>query len=508
MITSFKILKSLSQKPLFLSYPYYNITASKPIRPIYARLGGETNLLKVLDIFDAKVRKDPALKPYFANTELPKILEHQRKTLKIVFGDPSGYTSRDIKSFHSTMHIKDKDWDLYIGHLRESLTQINIDKSDINEALNGLEKYHKIVVEKTIFEKLNNSTQLVRDVVNTLYDKMLTDKETRDFFLGVNLSTVKEHETQYLINLMNGNVPYQGKDVRIAHKSMDLNDRHFYIYKKHINDALRFHKVDSDIIDNVLYLLEQKRTDILNRKTPYEMLGGEIAVRQIVERMYEIIPTHPLLKNYFEEANIPNIIKEQSKFISSILGGPSYIGKDMKKIHGKMNLADSHFDAFKGCFERVLNELHLTPVDIRDCTYAFERHRREVCSISLFELLGGEPSVQRIALTLSKKIRNSNLLKKFYAYGDDDEINATLRSELMHALGGPLSFRERDIKSAHVGMFLKQEHFNEYKSLIFDAMKENGVVDNLIVQVVRILENKAFLIIDKSADEKSKQKII
>lgn len=155
------------------------------------------------------------------------------------------------------------------------INSIEIDKEAANEALANLEKFQKLIVEKPIFEKLGKSVALIRDVVNTLYDKLLTDKETRDFFLGVDLSRVKEHETQYLVNLIGGKEKYQGKEIRIAHKTMDLNDRHFYIYKKHINDALRFHKIDTVLIDEILFLIEKKRNEILNTKSNYEVVGGE-----------------------------------------------------------------------------------------------------------------------------------------------------------------------------------------------------------------------------------------
>lgn len=348
----------------------------------------------------------------------------------------------------------------------------------------------------------------MKDVVSTLYDKLLTDKETRDFFLGVDLQKVKLHEAQYLLNLIGGSVKYEGREIKIAHKPINLTDRHFYIYKKHINDALRYHKVDSDIIDQILFLIEKKRTELMDRKTPYEIVGGAYGVRRIVDRMYEMIPNHPSLKHYFEDMNIEAIKAAQMKFISSILDGPAYIGKDMKTIHGKMNLADGHFDAFKGCFEIALVEMNLKKDEIRDCTYALEKYRRDVCSISLFELLGGEHTVQKVAKAMAAKVRQNDILKGFYTYGDDDEVRATLRSEIMHALGGPLSFRERDIKSAHQGMFLKMEHFNEYKKLINESMKENGVVDNLIVQVIKILENKAYLIIDKKNPEDLKKQAV
>lgn len=115
--THFKI------SPIYSSSFYFTIT--KPKSPLFVRLGGESSLLRVLDIFDTKIRNDSVLKSYFTNSSLSKIHEHQKKTLTIAFGDPSGYTSRDIKSFHSSMHIKESDWRIYLEHLKESLSQLS-----------------------------------------------------------------------------------------------------------------------------------------------------------------------------------------------------------------------------------------------------------------------------------------------------------------------------------------------------------------------------------------------
>lgn len=494
-------LFSAFRAPLPLVKPLSRgFAVSKPKDALFDRLGGEVALTRVLDLFDAKVANDKALREYFKEF-LPQFREHQRKTLRIAFGDPSGYTTRDIKSFHAVSHIKEKDWEVYVNYLRDSMAQVVADKESVNSAVTIIEKFRKVVVEKTVFEKLGKSTQLLSDVVGVLFDKLLTDPETRDFFLGQNVSKIKSRLTDYMVNLLGGQAAKSYKDMRSAHKTMDLNDRHFYIFKKHLNDALRGNGVSSENIDEILFIIEKRRVEVLNREKPYAVVGGEEGVSKIVDRMYEIIPDHPLLKSFFEDVDIEKVKAGQRKFISYILGGPKYIGKDMKSIHGKMNLADAHFDAFKACFETVLKEMHISQEDIRDCTYQLEKHRRQVCSISLYELLGGEPTVLRIVNAMAPKMRASEHMNVFYKDADEDELKAVLRAEIMHTLGGPLSFRERDIKSAHQNLFITKELFKEYKALVFNSMKEIGVVDNLIVQVVRILENKSGLVIAKETKE-------
>lgn len=501
------LLSPLFRSGMFSRKLIYNFVVTKPRDMLFDRLGGEVALTRALDVFHTKVSNDKNLKEYFKDFPL-QFKEHQRKTLRIAFGDPSGYTSRDMKSFHQVSHIKEKDWDNYISYMRDSLNQIVGDKESVNEAVSLVEKYKKVVVEKTIFEKINRNVSLVKEVVGTLFDKMLTDPETRDFYLNHDVSKLKQHYVHFLVNLWGGSAETSYKDTRFAHKNLDLTDRHFYIFKKHLNDALRFHGVESGVIDEILFITERQRIPVLNRKTSYEILGGEHGVAKIVDRLYELAPEHPLLKSLFEEVDIEKIKRGQRKFFAGILGGPKYIGKDLKTIYGKLNLADAHFDAFKACFETVLKEMRIQGDEIKDCTYQLEKHRRDICSINLYELLGGEPSVMRIVKTLMQKLRQNELLRSFYDYADDDEMRAVLRAEIMYTLGGPLSFRGRDIKSAHAPLFISKEQFREYKNLVFQSMKENGVVDNLIVQMVRILENKSHYVIAKEKKEDLKKQNI
>lgn len=494
----FKGASTFSQKAL------YNFAITKPRDVLFDRLGGEVALTRVLDIFHSKVSNDKNLKDYF--NEFPQqFKDHQRKTLRIAFGDPSGYTSRDIKSFHQVSHIKEKDWDNYVSYLRDSLSQVVGDRETVNEAVTIIQKFKKVVVEKTVFEKLNNNVALVKEVVGTLFDKMTMDSETKDFYLNQDLTTLKKKYVDYMVNLWGGAAETSYRDPRMGHKKMDLTDRHFYIFKKHLNDALRFHGVESSVIDEILFIVEKQRVHALNRKTSYELVGGDHGVLKIVDRLYELAPEHPLLKNLFEEVDIESVKRGQYKFFAGLLGGPKYVGKDLKTIYGKLNLADAHFDAFKSCFETVLRELQLKDDDIRDCTYQLEKHRRDICSINLFELLGGEPSVMRIVRVLAQKLRSSPTLRSFYDYADDDEMKAVLRAEIMYTLGGPLSFRGRDIRSAHAPLYISKEQFKEYKNLVFQSMKEVGVVDNLIVQMVRILENKSHYVICKHSKEDLKK---
>jgi len=127
-----------------------------------------------------------------------------------------------------------------------------------------------------VFEKINKNVQMISDSVGNLFDRLLTDVETRDFFLNHDVLMIKRKLTDYLVNILGGSNKVTYKDMRSAHKVLDLNDRHFYIFKKHLNDALRLHGFTHDIIDEILFIVEKRRVEVLNREKPYEKVGYEV----------------------------------------------------------------------------------------------------------------------------------------------------------------------------------------------------------------------------------------
>ena len=65
-----------------------------------------------------------------------------------------------------------------------------------------------------------------------------------------------------------------------------------------------------------------------------------------------------------------------------------------------------------------------------------------------------------------------------------------LRFKLVYALGGPRPFRGRDIRSAHCNVVIKQQQLNDMKFLIVESLKEAGVCESIIVQLMRTYDSK------------------
>jgi len=93
----------------------------------------------------------------------------------------------------------------------------------------------------------------------------------------------------------------------------------------------------------------------------YESLGGEKAIKNLVEALYIKILTDPILSSFFSYEKMGLIKKHQADFLTMALGGShKYTGRDLQTAHAKLlqeGLTDRHFDALKKHFNEVLIEL-------------------------------------------------------------------------------------------------------------------------------------------------------
>jgi hemoglobin len=79
--------------------------------------------------------------------------------------------------------------------------------------------------------------------------------------------------------------------------------------------------------------------------TLYDRLGGDGAVRSVVDRFYELVLIDPLLRPYFSGIDLAALRRHQVLFLSQVAGGPSmYDGRTMAEAHAGRGIDDEPFD--------------------------------------------------------------------------------------------------------------------------------------------------------------------
>jgi hemoglobin len=91
--------------------------------------------------------------------------------------------------------------------------------------------------------------------------------------------------------------------------------------------------------------MKGKRNGGVTVETIYERMGGDSAVRAVVDGMYVRILGDAELRPLFSGVNMKRLKEQQYAFFSQTLGGPArYKGPGMKEVHAHLNVESRHFE--------------------------------------------------------------------------------------------------------------------------------------------------------------------
>jgi hemoglobin len=113
--------------------------------------------------------------------------------------------------------------------------------------------------------------------------------------------------------------------------------------------------------DSALYL--RVREDTMIDKL-YDMIGGSRTITAAMERFYEKVLEDDRLRHFFGQTDMEHLRSRQVMFISMLLGGQIYTGKDIRVAHAQARnegLNDAHFDLFLKHFRAALEEVGVKP---------------------------------------------------------------------------------------------------------------------------------------------------
>ena len=112
-------------------------------------------------------------------------------------------------------------------------------------------------------------------------------------------------------------------------------------------------------------------------KTLYDKYGGFSTVSRIVMSLYDKLLDDDDIGPFFDDVDMPRLIDHQTKFVSSLMGGPaSFSDTHIAMAHRHMSIHGAHFDRLKDLIEETLNEFELEDPDIAEVLDAFEQRRR------------------------------------------------------------------------------------------------------------------------------------
>lgn len=113
---------------------------------LFEKYGGFSAVSRVvLDFYDRLLDSDE-IGPFFDNTDMSKLVDHQTKFIASLLGGPSSYTDEQLKQLHTHLDIKDPHMDEMKLVLAGTLTDHGFSEEDTETVMNELEARRTMIV--------------------------------------------------------------------------------------------------------------------------------------------------------------------------------------------------------------------------------------------------------------------------------------------------------------------------------------------------------------------------
>lgn len=113
--------------------PSSSLTA--PASSLHDRLGGADALTAVVHAFYDRVLADPALAPYFTETDRAWLEKRQVQFFTQALGGPTGYRGRSMRKAHAELGVTGEDFDRVAAHLVATLESLEVAPALIGEVV-------------------------------------------------------------------------------------------------------------------------------------------------------------------------------------------------------------------------------------------------------------------------------------------------------------------------------------------------------------------------------------
>lgn len=124
---------------------------------LFDKYGGFDTLSAVVANFYDKVLDSDALKHYFENTNMERLMGHQTKFIAKALGGPDEYKGGNLKAVHARFNITNDHFDEVVELMGEALEEAGVEEQDIG---------------------------LIAHTVNSLRDQIVADETTESGATG------------------------------------------------------------------------------------------------------------------------------------------------------------------------------------------------------------------------------------------------------------------------------------------------------------------------------------
>ncbi len=96
----------------------------------------------------------------------------------------------------------------------------------------------------------------------------------------------------------------------------------------------------------------------------FQKYGGFAKVSRVVLTFYDKVLDSDQIGDFFDEIDMSRLVDHQTKFISSLLGGPAaYTDERLKQLHAHIGISDQDFDEMAKLLGEALDDNGFEPGD-------------------------------------------------------------------------------------------------------------------------------------------------
>jgi hemoglobin len=104
-------------------------------RPIFEKYGGFARVSQIVMSFYDRILDSPVTRPYFANIDMRRMIDHQTKFISSVMGGPASFTNDHLERVHTPHHISEEAFVEAVDLLRETLEDHGFEDEDVYDVV-------------------------------------------------------------------------------------------------------------------------------------------------------------------------------------------------------------------------------------------------------------------------------------------------------------------------------------------------------------------------------------
>ena len=116
---------------------------------IFERNGGFAKVSRVVMSFYDRVLDSPIMSPYFANTDMKLLIDHQTKFVAFLMGGPASFSDEHLERIHRHLNIDREVLDEMVDLLTETLEDFEFSDEDVAAVRKELERRARLIITKT-----------------------------------------------------------------------------------------------------------------------------------------------------------------------------------------------------------------------------------------------------------------------------------------------------------------------------------------------------------------------